>query len=130
LLIRIAQIFVAAMIAYFALSAIDAVFNLPHKLARIGLSAVSRDGEIAFVVIYAGLMLGIAVAILVSLLSSKTPVMALGVIASVMSCILLSRLGSLLYFGAGSSSQAIFTLVEVAKIAVATYLLYALRSKA
>lgn len=59
---KLGYIFTTLMAFYFLISGLSVLFDVPAKLKRIDLNAINSDGEIAFILIYTGLMTGIGVA--------------------------------------------------------------------
>ena len=61
---RLGYLFTYGMALYFLVSGLSVLFDVPGKLKRIDLDSINSDGEIAFVLIYTGLMTGIGISIL------------------------------------------------------------------
>jgi hypothetical protein len=59
---KLGYIFTNLMALYFLISGLSVLFDVPAKLKRIDLNAINSDGEIAFILIYTGLMTGIGAA--------------------------------------------------------------------
>ncbi|MFV9550854.1 hypothetical protein [Algibacter sp. PT7-4] len=89
---KIGYIYSYGMALYFLISGLSVLFDIPAKLKRIDLSAINTDGEIAFLLIYTGLMTGIGVSILLIQFFSKTWKYSVILITSVISSFILFRI--------------------------------------
>jgi hypothetical protein len=69
---KLGYLFSSLMAVYFLISGLSVLLDVPAKLKRIDLQALNSDGEIAFILIYSGLMVGIGVASLAIQLVSKS----------------------------------------------------------
>ena len=123
---KIAGVFSLAIAAYFIVSGVSALMNVPAKLERIGLRALNEDGQAAFIIIYAGLMIGIGISALAIQLLSKAPLYPLTLLTIMMSSILAFRVYAGIRAGGFSQAQIVFTGVEIGEVAVGIVLLYLL----
>lgn len=117
------------MAIYFLISGISVLFDISGKLERIGLSALDSDGEVAFVLIYSGLMVGIGVASLLIQLLSKSWVYAAVLTTTIVGSFIVFRIVGSLMIGFLSSTQIKFLIFEIVEVAVGVLLLWQVRNK-
>lgn len=107
------KLYIAVMSLYFVTSGFNALFDIDSKLARIGLSAVSSDGEIAFILIYCSLMIGIGVSIALLYYFSKTWVYSALLSTIIIFSFIAFRLIGAYLVGSLSNTQLSFIGVEL-----------------
>ncbi|NQZ80785.1 MAG: hypothetical protein HRT52_07190 [Colwellia sp.] len=118
------KIYIAMMSLYFIISGIDALLNIDEKLARIGLSAITTDGEIAFILIYCSLMVGIGIAIALLFYFSKTWQYSALLAVIIISSFICFRLVGFYLTGVFSNTQISFLSAEVVEVVIGIVLLY------
>lgn len=123
----IAKILCAILSLYFVVSGLSPLFDIDSKLQRIGLSATSLDGKIAFILIYSSLMVGIGVAMTLLALIQKTPNLSLVLAGVILSSFVTFRfIGS--FIGGGiTETQIGYVIVELVEIAIVFFVLYKVR---
>ena len=115
--------YVGVMSLYFLVSGISVLFDVPAKLARIGLSAVDADGQIAFILIYCSLMVGIGVACLIIAFLSKSWVYSAVLATTIIVSFITFRLIGSVMAGGISETQVNFIVIEILEVALGGYLL-------
>ncbi len=124
--------YVALMTFYFLVSGISVLFDVPAKLARIGLSAVDADGQIAFILIYCSLMVGIGAAMILIAYLSRSWVYPAVLATTIVASFIIFRLVGSLMMGGISDTQMMFIAVELLEVALGSFILwkYGFRAKA
>ncbi|GHA16436.1 hypothetical protein GCM10008090_27810 [Arenicella chitinivorans] len=117
------KIYTSVMAVYFFVSGFTVLLDIEAKLSRIGLSATSKDGEIAFVLIYCGLMIGIGVAISVIAYFSKTWVYSAMLAVTIIFSFITFRLVGASMVGELSNVQISFIVVEIIEALVGLFLI-------
>lgn len=120
----LANVVAAALGIYFLASAFDALLNVDAKLERIGLSAVSEDGKIAFILIYSGLMSGIAAAMATLSWHFKSPRPALLVAANILLAFIVFRFVGSAMIGSLSTTQIGYIATELVELSILSFVLY------
>lgn len=121
--IILGYLFTNIMALYFLISGLSVLFDVPSKLKRIDLNAVNADGEIAFILIYTGLMTGIGVtSLLLQFLSGTWIYSALLTTIIIGSFIVFRILGSVM-IGSLSPTQINFLTFELVEVATGVLLL-------
>ena len=105
------------------ISGFVALMDIDSKLTRIGLSATDQDGEIAFILIYCSLMIGIGVAISLIAVLSKTWVYSAILAVTIISSFIFFRLVGAAMVGELSNVQISFILVEIVEAFVGLFLI-------
>lgn len=124
----LAKVIAGLLSIYFIASGLDAVLNIDAKLERIGLSAVSEDGKIAFILIYSGLMsgIGVAMAALGLFFRSATPPLILA--ATILLSFIVFRLLGSAMLGSLSGTQLGYIATELLELAIVLFALYKTRN--
>lgn len=117
------KLYVGVMAMYFIVSGFAALMDIDSKLTRIGLSATDQDGEIAFILIYCGLMIGIGVAISLIAVLSKTWVYSAILAVTIKSSFVFFRLVGAGMVGELSNVQISFILIEIIEALVGLFLI-------
>lgn len=120
---KIGSLYTAAMTIYFLVSGLSVLFDVPAKLARIGLSALSSDGEIAFILIYCSLMVGIGAACALLAYISRSWVHSAVLATTIVASFIVFRLVGSTMAGGLSETQVMFIVVELLEVALGVYLL-------
>ena len=117
------KLYAGVMAMYFMISGFVALMDIDSKLTRIGLSATDQDGEIAFILIYCSLMIGIGVAISLIAVLSKTWVYSAILAVTIISSFIFFRLVGAAMVGELSNVQISFILVEIVEALVGLFLI-------
>lgn len=125
----IAKIVAGLLSIYFIASGLDALFNIDAKLERIGLSAVSEDGKIAFILIYSGLMTGIGVAMAVLGLFFKSATSPLILAATILTSFIAFRFIGSTMLGSLSGTQLGYIATEFVELSIVFLALYKSNTK-
>ncbi|KJY76830.1 hypothetical protein [Vibrio nigripulchritudo] len=118
------KIYIGIMSIYFIFSGFNALWDIDSKLERIGLSAVDSDGEIAFILIYCSLMIGIGVSIALLYYFSNTWIHSALVATVIITSFIVFRLVGSYLTGTFSSTQITFLLTEMIEVSIGLFLLY------
>ena len=121
---KIGALYAAAMTVYFLVSGLSVLFDVPMKLARISLKAVNADGEIAFILIYCGLMVGIGVANIIFWRFSKTWLYPAVLSTVIVASFILFRLVGSYMVGTISETQAGFLVVELLELGLGCLIIW------
>lgn len=121
---KIGSIYTVLMAGYFMVSGFSVLFDVPAKLARIGLSALSRDGEVAFILIYCSLMVGIGAAMALIAYLGRTWVYAAVLATTIVASFILFRLVGSFMVGGFSDTQLAFIAVELAEVSVGSLIVW------
>lgn len=119
--------YILIMSIYFIVSGLNALLDIDAKLARIGLVAADLDGEIAFILIYCSLMIGIGIAIGLIYLLSKTWLYSAVLAVTIISSFISFRLLGMGMAGEMTQIQLSFIGAEVVEAAIGVILI--LKSK-
>ena len=119
----VGRVCVWILAGYFFISGSVAAFDIDAKLARIGLEALSADGEIAFILIYSSLMVGIGIAMLLLLYVSSSWVPSLILAGTIILSFIIFRLLGSVIVGEITSTQIGYLITEIAEFGVLAYLL-------
>lgn len=111
------------MAFYFLISGGSVLFDIPGKLNRIDLQALNSDGEIAFLLIYSGLMVGVSIAILILQYLTKSWVYGALLATVIIGSFILFRIVGSFMVGALSSTQINFLAFEIVEVAAGVLLL-------
>jgi len=120
---KLGYIFTNLMALYFLISGLSVLFNVPAKLKRIDLSAINSDGEIAFILIYTGLMTGIGIASLLLQYFSGTWIYSALLITIIIGSFIIFRIVGSIMVGSLSSTQTNFLIFEFIEVTVGILLL-------
>lgn len=112
------------MAVYFSVSGFVVLFDVPAKLKRIDLQALNTDGQIAFMLIYTSLMMGIGAAILILQLVSKTWVYGAWLAVVIICAFMVFRVVGSLMVGELSSKQINFLVYEALEVGIGAFLLW------
>jgi len=120
---RFSNLVTTLLIFYFLVSGVLAIVDLDAKLLRIGLSALSNDGRIAFALIYTSMFvsIGITMAALWYLSGSETYSLLLAGI--VVTCFVSFRIIGAIIVGELSTLQIQFIVTELLEIGIIAWLL-------
>ncbi len=121
---KLGYLYVSLMALYFLISGISVLFDIPGKLKRIDLQALNSDGEIAFILIYCGLMVGIGVASLLLQFFSKSWVFSALLTTTIIGSFIVFRIIGSAMVGFISATQIKFLSFEVVEITLGILLLY------
>ncbi len=119
----IARVVCALLSVYFLVSGMNAMINVDAKLERIGLTATSPDGKIAFIIIYCGLMVGIGMAMAAMALVLRSTGPSLMLAAAILLCFILFRVSGSAMVGELTQTQIGYILVEMVELSVVLFLL-------
>lgn len=111
------------MVIYFLISGLSVLFDISGKLERIDLRALNSDGEIAFILIYTGLMTGIGVANLLLMKWSKSWVYSALLSTTIIGSFILFRIVGSAMVGFLSMTQIKFLAFEVLEVLIGVLLL-------
>ena len=117
------KLYVALMSLYFIASGFNALLDIDSKLARIGLSALDADGEIAFILIYCSLMIGIGISIILLQHRSKTWTYSVLLATTIIGSFICFRLVGSYMVGGLSNTQLSFLTVELLEVSLGFILL-------
>lgn len=120
---KIGMLYTVLMTGYFMVSGLSVLFDVPGKLARIGLSAVNSDGEIAFILIYCGLMVGIGAAMALMAYLSRSWVYPAVLATAIVASFIIFRLVGSFMMGSLSDTQITFITVELLEVALGSFIL-------
>ncbi|MEE9364217.1 MAG: hypothetical protein V3U92_16575 [Cellulophaga sp.] len=120
---KLGYIYSSLMAVYFLVSGLSVLLDVPGKLERIDLRAINSDGEIAFILIYTGLMVGIGVACLTMQLISKSWFYSALLATIIIGSFIVFRIVGSIMVGSLSTTQASFLAFEVVEVAVGILLL-------
>lgn len=120
---KLGYLFANLMALYFLTSGISVLFDVPAKLKRIDLSAINSDGEIAFILIYTGLMTGIGVACLLLQYFSRTWVYSALLATTIIASFIVFRIVGSIMLGSLSSTQTSFLAFEFIELTIGILLL-------
>lgn len=121
---KIGYLYSSLLATYFLISGLSVLFDIPGKLERIDLEALNSDGEVAFILIYSGLMVGIGVASLLLQYLSKSWVYAALLSTTVIASFIVFRLVGSIMIGFLSSVQIKFLIFEVIEVSIGVALLW------
>jgi len=121
---KIGALYAAAMTVYFLVSGLSMLFDVPTKLVRINLKAVNADGEIAFILIYCGLMVGIGAANIILWRLSKTWLYPAVLSTVIVASFILFRLVGSYMVGTVSESQASFLVIELLELSLGCLIIW------
>ena len=117
------KIYTALMALYFFISGLSVLFDIDSKLTRISLNATNQDGEIAFILIYCGLMVGIGMAISIIAYISKSWVYSAVLAVTIIFSFILFRLVGASLVGELSKLQISFLLTEIVEFSLGLFLI-------
>ncbi len=120
---KLGYFYSSLMAIYFLISGFSALFDISGKLERIDLKALSTDGEVAFILIYSGLMVGIGVASLLIQFLSKSWIYAAVLTTTIIGSFIVFRLVGSLMIGFLSSVQIKFLIFEIFEVSFGVLLL-------
>ena len=120
---RLGYIYSSLLAIYFLISGLSVLFDISGKLERIDLRALNSDGEIAFILIYTGLMVGIGVASLVLQVVSKSWVYPALLSTVIIASFITFRIVGSIMIGFLSSTQASFLAFELIEVSSGILLL-------
>ena len=113
---KLGYLYTYGMTFYFLISGLSVLFDVPAKLKRIDLSAINSDGEIAFILIYTGLMTGIGVASLLLQYLSRTWIYSALLITIIIGSFVIFRIVGSIMVGSLSLTQTNFLIFEVIEV--------------
>lgn len=120
---KLGYLFSSLMAVYFLISGLSVLLDVPAKLKRIDLQALNSDGEITFILIYSGLMVGIGVASLVIQLVSKSWVYSTVLATTIIASFILFRAIGSIMVGFLSTVQISFLVFEMVELTAGILLL-------
>lgn len=120
---KLGYLFTNVMALYFLISGLSVLFDVPAKLKRIDLNAINSDGEIAFILIYTGLMTGIGVASLLLQYFSGTWIYAALLTTIIIGSFIVFRIVGSIMVGFLSPTQTNFLAFEFVELAAGVLLL-------
>ncbi|MBM1106950.1 hypothetical protein JQC67_12435 [Aurantibacter crassamenti] len=120
---KLGYLFTNLMALYFLVSGLSILFDVPAKLKRIDLNAINSDGEIAFILIYTGLMTGIGVAILLLQYLSGTWIYSALLATIIIGSFIVFRIVGSIMVGFLSPTQINFLVFESIEVTVGVLLL-------
>lgn len=121
---KIGSVYMVLMAGYFMVSGFSVLFDVPAKLARIGLTALSPDGEIAFILIYCSLMVGIGAAMGLIAYLSRSWVYPAVLATTIIASFIIFRLVGSVMMGGISDTQMMFIAVELLEVALGSFILW------
>lgn len=120
---KLGYLFTNLMTLYFLISGLSVLFDVPAKLKRIDLNAINSDGEIAFILIYTGLMTGIGVASLLLQYFSGTWIYSALLTTIIIGSFIVFRIVGSIMVGSLSSTQINFLAFEILEVTAGVLLL-------
>jgi hypothetical protein len=120
---KLGYLFSSSMAVYFLISGLSVLFDVPAKLKRIDLQALNSDGEIAFILIYSGLMVGIGVASLAIQLVSRSWVYSTVLATTIIASFILFRVIGSIMVSSLSTAQTSFLVFEIVELTAGILLL-------
>jgi len=120
---KLGQFYAFILAIYFLFSGLSVLFDVSGKLERIDLRALNSDGEIAFILIYTGLMVGIGVACLSIQFISKSWVYSALLSTIIISSFIVFRIVGSLMTGSLSDTQIGFLSFELIEVLAGILLL-------
>ncbi len=120
---KLGYLFSSLMAVYFLISGLSVLLDVPAKLKRIDLQALNSDGEIAFILIYSGLMVGIGVACLAIQIVSKSWVYSTVLATTIIASFILFRAIGSIMVGFLSTVQIRFLAFEIVELTAGILLL-------
>lgn len=120
---KLGYLYTTIMAIYFLISGISVLFDVPRKLNRIDLSALNTDGEVAFILIYSGLMVGIGVACIAMQIISKSWFYSALLSTIIISSFIVFRLIGSSLVGTLSELQTKFLVFEFFEVMIGVLLL-------
>lgn len=121
---RLGYLFANLMALYFLISGLSVLFNVSEKLERIDLRALNSDGEIAFILIYTGLMTGIGISILLLQFFSETWVYSVLLATIIIASFIVFRIIGSIMVGSLTTTQINFLLFEIIEVIAGILLLW------
>ena len=126
---KLGYLFSSLMAVYFLISGLSVLLDVPAKLKRIDLQALNSDGEIAFILIYSSLMVGIGVASLAIQMISKSWVYSTVLATTIIASFILFRAIGSIMVGFLSTVQIRFLAFEIVELTAGILLLRNAKSK-
>jgi|LGOV01.1.fsa_nt_gb hypothetical protein len=120
---KLGYLYSTLMAIYFLISGLSVLLDVSGKLERIDLSALNSDGEIAFILIYTSLMVGIGVASLTMQFISKLWVYPAILTTVIISSFIIFRIVGSIMVGSLSSTQLNFLTFEIVEVTAGVLLL-------
>jgi len=120
---KLGHLYATLMAIYFLISGLSVLFDISGKLERIDLKALSSDGEIAFLLIYTGLMVGIGVASLAMQFISKSWIYPALLSTIIIGSFVLFRIVGSIMVGSLSTTQIGFLSFELVEVSAGILLL-------
>ena len=120
---KLGYLFSTLTAIYFLISGLSVLLDVSGKLERIDLSALNSDGEIAFILIYTSLMVGIGVASLTLQLFSKSWVYSSLLVTIIIGSFIVFRIVGSIMVGFLSSAQTNFLAIEIVEFVAGILLL-------
>ncbi|PCJ92866.1 MAG: hypothetical protein COA50_15165 [Flavobacteriaceae bacterium] len=120
---KLGYLFTNIMTLYFLISGFSVLFDVPAKLKRIDLNAINSDGEIAFILIYTGLMTGIGVTSLLLQYFSGTWIYSALLTTIIIGSFIVFRIVGSIMVGSLSSTQINFLAFEILEVTAGVLLL-------
>lgn len=120
---KLGYLFTNLMALYFLISGLSVLFDVPAKLKRIDLSAINSDGEIAFILIYTGLMTGIGIASFLLQYFSRTWIYSALLTTIIIGSFIVFRIVGSIMVGFLSSTQTNFLVFEFIEVTAGVLLL-------
>lgn len=120
---KLGHLYASLMAVYFLISGISVLFDISGKLERIDLKALNSDGEVAFILIYTGLMVGIGVACLTMQFISKSWVYPALLSTIIIGSFVLFRIVGSIMIGSLSTTQIGFLSFELVEVSAGILLL-------
>ncbi|WP_128755179.1 hypothetical protein [Aquimarina sediminis] len=120
---KLGYIFASLMAIYFLISGLSVLFDVPAKLKRIDLTTINSDGEIAFILIYTGLMTGIGVACVLLQYFSRTWIYSALLATTIIGSFIVFRIVGSIMVGSLSPTQVNFLAFEFIEVLAGALLL-------
>lgn len=120
---KLGYLYTYGMAFYFLISGLSVLLDVSAKLKRIDLSAINSDGEIAFILIYTGLMTGIGVASLLLQYLSRTWIYSALLTTIIIGSFVIFRIVGSIMVGSLSLTQTNFLIFEVIEVTAGVLLL-------
>jgi len=120
---KLGYLYASLMAIYFLVSGLSVLLDVSGKLVRIDLKALNSDGEIAFILIYTGLMVGIGVTCLTIQYISKSWVYPALLSTIIICSFIVFRIVGSIMVGALSLTQTGFLVFELLEVSAGFLLL-------
>ena len=113
---KLGYLYATLMAIYFLISGLSVLFDISGKLERIDLRALNSDGEVAFILIYTGLMVGIGITCLTIQFISKSWIYPALLSTIIIGSFIVFRIVGSIMVGSLSSTQIGFLSFELVEV--------------